>query len=52
MQKLVALEDVAKASGKGKWAQDAESAHVRDIKWTIENPRHFVDSHHGRAVPG
>ncbi|KAK2184568.1 hypothetical protein NP493_260g03038 [Ridgeia piscesae] len=50
-QKLIMLEESAKAAGKGKWGPPEECAlHVRDIKWTLENPRHFVDSHHGKPV--
>ena len=52
-QKLIMLEESAKAAGKGKWGPPEECAlHVRDIKWTLENPRHFVDSHHGKPVDG
>jgi hypothetical protein len=50
-QHLVQLEETAKAAGKGKFAPDA-SSHVRDIKWVIENPRHFVDSHHNKPIEG
>ena len=50
-QKLAQLEDGAKASGKGKWAADADS-HVRNIIWATENPRNFVDSQHGKRIPG
>lgn len=42
-QRLIELEDAAKAAGKGKWASTGSQEHVRDIKWTIDNPRHFVD---------
>ncbi|XP_026273804.1 staphylococcal nuclease domain-containing protein 1 [Frankliniella occidentalis] len=40
--RLVELEDAAKTAGKGKWGGNP-SEHVRDIKWTIENPMAFVD---------
>ncbi|KAI0236877.1 Staphylococcal nuclease domain-containing protein 1 [Lamellibrachia satsuma] len=50
-QKLIMLEESAKAAGKGKWGPPEECAsHIRDITWTLENPRHFVDSHHGKPV--
>lgn len=42
-EKFVSLEDAAKAAGKGKWGSSPPSEHVRDIKWSIENPRPFVD---------
>ena len=52
-QRLVQLEDTAKAAGKGKWGPpEIVSEHVRDIKWTIENVRHFVDSYHNKPLDG
>lgn len=48
-QRLIQLEEAAKVAGKGKHAADA-STHVRDIKWIIENPRNFVDSHHNKPI--
>ena len=50
-QRLIQLEETAKAAGKGKFAEDAGSR-VRDITWVIENPRHFVDSHHSKPIDG
>ncbi|XP_046665431.1 staphylococcal nuclease domain-containing protein 1 [Homalodisca vitripennis] len=41
--KLQELEAQAKAAGKGIWSSDDRSLHVRDIKWSIENMRNFVD---------
>uniref|UniRef100_A0A914W4V5 TNase-like domain-containing protein n=1 Tax=Plectus sambesii TaxID=2011161 RepID=A0A914W4V5_9BILA len=44
-QKLNELQEAAKASKKGKWGPEEEAKnHIRDIKWTIDNPRNFVDS--------
>ncbi len=52
-QNLIQLEEAAKAAGKGKWAPQPEHAeHQRDIKWTLENPRQFVDSLHNKPVDG
>ncbi|CAH1799685.1 unnamed protein product [Owenia fusiformis] len=48
-QRLCELEDAAKAAGKGRWGPDPQ-AHVRDVIWNLENPRHFVDSHHQKPV--
>jgi staphylococcal nuclease domain-containing protein 1 len=42
--RLVALEDHAKNQGVGKWSKDAEADHIRNVKYTIDNPKHFVDS--------
>lgn len=41
--RLAELEDAAKAAGKGKWGSSPSSEHVRDIKWSVENMRSFVD---------
>ena len=54
-QKLIAMEDAAKAAGKGKWAPEVVTnpeTIVRAIKWTIDNPRQFVDSFHQKPVDG
>ena len=51
-QTLIQLEDAAKAAGKGKWEVGTESEHVRNVVWSLENPRHFVDSHHRKPVKG
>lgn len=50
-QKLVQLEETAKAAMKGKWSPTEEhSKHVRNITWTLDNPRHFVSSLHQKPV--
>ncbi|KAG1653353.1 Nuclease domain-containing protein 1 [Nymphon striatum] len=50
-QKLCDLEDAAKSDGVGKHGVRSEQeSHVRDIKWTIDNPRNFVDSLHNKPV--
>lgn len=46
--RLSELEDAAKAAGKGKWGENA--GNVRDIKWSVENPRNFVDKFGGKPV--
>ncbi|XP_067676667.1 staphylococcal nuclease domain-containing protein 1-like [Haliotis asinina] len=48
-QRLVQLEEAAKAAGKGKWA-DGAGDNIRDVKWTVESPRNFVDSHHNKPI--
>lgn len=48
---LILLEDAAKAAGKGKWASPEEVAsHVRDVKWQVENARHFVESNKNKEI--
>ncbi|CAH6778362.1 Snd1 [Phodopus roborovskii] len=48
--RLSECEDQAKASKKGMWSEGNGSHTIRDLKYTIENPRHFVDSHHQKPV--
>lgn len=50
LQKLITLEDAARAAGKGKWGSSPAYEHVRNIKWTQENPRNFVDSANGKPI--
>ncbi|XP_052242771.1 staphylococcal nuclease domain-containing protein 1-like [Dreissena polymorpha] len=52
-QRLIQLEEAAKAAGKGKWNPEVITNPeniIRDIKWTIENPRQFVDSFHQKPI--
>jgi len=49
--RLIELEEQAKIAGKGKWAQPLPTGAVRDITWTIDNPRNFVDSFRGEPIP-
>lgn len=51
-QQLIQLEDVAKSAGKGKWNTEEAAKHIRNVKWTVENPRNFVDSHHNKPIDG
>ncbi|KAK0395145.1 hypothetical protein QR680_001139 [Steinernema hermaphroditum] len=45
-QKLLDLQEQAKAGKKGRWAFDEQKLkeQVRNVKWTAENPRGLVDS--------
>lgn len=49
-QRLNDLEDAAKAAGKGKWGSSPTNDHVRNIKWTQENLRNFVEQTGGKPV--
>lgn len=49
LQRLLDLEEAAKAAGKNKWGQ-SPSEHVRNIRWTQENQRNFVDQLAGKPV--
>lgn len=48
--RLVSLEDHAKSNNLGKWSKDAESDHVRNIKYTLDNPTNFVDSFRQKPI--
>lgn len=48
--RLSEYEEQAKAAKKGMWSDGNGSHTIRDLKYTIENPRHFVDSHHQKPV--
>ncbi|KAF7998494.1 hypothetical protein HCN44_010902 [Aphidius gifuensis] len=48
--RLQELEDIARSVGKGKWSADPLSQHVRDVKWTVDNPRALVDKYGGKPV--
>ncbi|ROI15499.1 Staphylococcal nuclease domain-containing protein 1 [Anabarilius grahami] len=48
--RLCDLEDQAKSSKKGLWSEGGGSHTIRDLKYTIENPRNFVDSLHQKPV--
>nr|XP_032804965.1 staphylococcal nuclease domain-containing protein 1 [Petromyzon marinus] len=48
--RLCDLEDQAKAQKKGLWGEGTGSQTTRDLKYTVENPRHFVDSFHQNPV--
>ncbi|CAG9781813.1 unnamed protein product [Diatraea saccharalis] len=49
LKRLVEIEDVAKSQGKGIWGSDLQE-HVRDIKWSVENPKQFVNKFNGQPV--
>lgn len=49
LKKLVEIEETAKSQGKGIWSTDADK-HVRDIKWSIENLKAFVNKYNGKPV--
>uniref|UniRef100_A0A8C6U448 Staphylococcal nuclease domain-containing protein n=1 Tax=Neogobius melanostomus TaxID=47308 RepID=A0A8C6U448_9GOBI len=48
--RLCDLEDQAKASKKGQWSEGSAAHTIRDMKYTIENPRNFVDSLHQKPI--
>ncbi|KAJ8249711.1 hypothetical protein COCON_G00229270 [Conger conger] len=48
--RLCDLEDQAKASKKGMWSEGGGAHTIRDLKYSIENPRNYVDSLHQKPV--
>ena len=50
LQKLIDMEDQAKAAGRGKWCQVPPSEKVRHIKWFQTNPAHLVEVYGGKPV--
>ncbi|KYM96600.1 hypothetical protein ALC62_12727 [Cyphomyrmex costatus] len=42
-QRLIELENMAKIAKKGKWSDSPVSEHIRDIKWTVDDPRKLVE---------
>ncbi|VEN51950.1 unnamed protein product [Callosobruchus maculatus] len=49
LTRLCELEDAAKAAGKGKWGANS-SEHVRDIKWSVDNMKAFVDKNEYKPI--
>ncbi|XP_042897103.1 staphylococcal nuclease domain-containing protein 1 [Parasteatoda tepidariorum] len=49
IQKLRDLEEIAKTSAKGKHGPNA-AEHVRDIRWSIDNPQLFKDTYHQKPL--
>lgn len=48
--RLQELEDAAKSAGKGKWGNGSSLEHVRDIKWSVDNMRAFVDRMESKPI--
>ncbi|NXJ21614.1 SND1 protein, partial [Dicrurus megarhynchus] len=48
--RLAELEEQARSAKKGMWSEGSGSHTVRDLKYSLENPRHFVDSLHQKPV--
>jgi len=44
------LSEDARTHQKGIHNEVDRSFHVRTVAWTVENPRHFVDSHHQKSL--
>lgn len=44
-QRLVSIDEQAKSNKRGRYSDQLAEVHVRNIKWTLENPKQFVDEH-------
>ena len=44
-QRLVIIDEQAKSNKRGRHSDQLGDVHVRNIKWTVENPKQFVDEH-------
>jgi len=51
-QRLIQLEDTAKAAGLGKWEEGSGPAHTREVLWNVEEPRKLVESLRYKPVKG
>lgn len=49
IERLIELDEAARAAGKGRYGNNPNE-HVRNIKWSQENPRSFVDYYGGKPV--
>ncbi|CAG9138335.1 unnamed protein product [Plutella xylostella] len=49
LKKLVEIEEVAKSQGKGIWGENLQE-HVRNVKWSVDNPKQFVNKLNGAPV--
>lgn len=48
--RLIELENAAKAASKGRWSDTPASAHIRDVKWNIDDPRKLVEKYSKKPV--
>ena len=49
-EKMQAAQSQAESARAGIWNEKEKKAHVRDIKWNVENMRALVDKHKGKPV--
>lgn len=48
-QRLIIIDEQAKANKRGRYSDQLSHLHTRDMKWTLENPKQFVDEHKSQA---
>jgi staphylococcal nuclease domain-containing protein 1 len=44
-QRLIQIDAEAKTNKRGRYSDDSAENHIRNLKWTLENPKQFVDEH-------
>lgn len=44
-QRLTVIDEQAKSNKRGRHSDQLSDVHVRNIKWTLDNPKQFVDEH-------
>lgn len=44
-QRLTVIDEQAKSNKRGRYSDQLSDVHVRNIKWTLDNPKQFVDEH-------
>ena len=48
-QRVLQIDAQAKTNKRGRYSDDSAQQHVRNIKWTLDNPKQFVDEHKSSA---
>ncbi|KAL3102323.1 hypothetical protein niasHS_003732 [Heterodera schachtii] len=49
-KKLLDLQEQAKTAKKGRWSEEETAKHIRNIQWTIEEPRELVALYSGKQL--
>jgi staphylococcal nuclease domain-containing protein 1 len=44
-QRLVIIDEQAKLNKRGRYSDQLSEVHVRNLKWTLDNPKQFADEH-------
>lgn len=44
-QRLIQIDAQAKTNKRGRYSDDSAENHIRNLKWTLDNPKQFVDEH-------
>jgi staphylococcal nuclease domain-containing protein 1 len=44
-QRLIIIDEQAKSNKRGRYSDQLSDTRVRNLKWTLDNPKQFVDEH-------